>query len=234
MNESRKAAGDGRATTGHRCRSAGVGRPLRGRPPDVVGHHVRGPLPAGLVDAAGRGLRRRRGRRRGGRHRGRRRLQGLGGPRPGRSWSLPATPSRPDRRTGARHRRGRVRGHGYAPREPPQPGHRTRRPQLPGLCGPGRTARGAVLVFQRHGQPGPAAPGRTGGGHHPVERPVHAGHLEGGTGTGRRQPGRPQARRVVTALGQPPGRPGRRGRPAARRAQRGAGHRFRRGPAPDV
>ena len=81
------------------------------------------------------------------------------------------------------------------------------------------------LVVEGHEQHGAADAGRTGGDHHAVERAVHAVDVEGRTGAGRRQPGDPQAGRVVAAVGVAARRPDRRGRLPARGVQRRAGHR---------
>ena len=74
---------------------------------------------------------------------------------------------------------------------PPQPGHWSGGPKLPGLRRTGRAARGTGLVVQRHRQPCAATPCWSSGGNHAVERPVHAGHLEAGSRAGCRQPGGP-------------------------------------------
>ena len=85
--------------------------------------------------------------------------------------------------------------------------------------------RGARLALEGHVEPRPADAGRPGGGHHAVERAVHALHLEDRAGAGRGLHRRAQARRVVAAVVLAARRARRRGGPAARRAQRRAGHR---------
>ena len=66
---------------------------------------------------------------------------------------------------------------------------------------------------------------RAGGRDHAVERPVHALHVEGRPGAGRRQHRDPQAGRVVAAVVLAARRPDRRGRVPAGRVQPRPGHR---------
>ena len=74
--------------------------------------------------------------------------------------------------------------------------------------------------------------GRRGRADHALEHPVHAGNLEARAEPGRRVPGDPQARGMVTAVGEPAARDHDRGGRPRRRVQHGARHRRgrRRGP----
>ena len=102
---------------------------------------------------------------------------------------------------------------------------RTRCAQLPRLRRSRRRVRGARVVVQRHREPGHPHAERAGRGDHPVERAVHALHLEDRAGAGRGVHRRPQAGRVVAAVVLAARRPRRRGGPPARCLQRRAGDR---------
>ena len=150
----------------------------------------------------------------------------LGRPRADRAGRAPPPPGRPDRRPHRGDRDRRDGRHGDAPRvDAPAPG-RPRGAETSG-CTPTSPSRYEErhVVVEGHGQHGRADAGRTGGRDHAVERAVHAVDVEAGAGAGRRQPGRPQAGRVVAAVVLAARRPDRRGRLPARRVQPRAGHR---------
>ena len=149
----------------------------------------------------------------------------MGGARPGRPRRASARARGPDRCQCRAPGGGRVRRYGDAAAVAAGAGDRRGALELPQLRRPRRRARGARLALEGHVEPRAADARRAGRRDHPVERPVHALHVEDRAGARGRLHGRAQAGRVVAAVVLAAGGPRRRGGPSARRAQRRAGDR---------
>ena len=110
-----------------------------------------------------------------------------------------------------RDRPRRMSRHGDARRVASPSGHQARRAQLPCLRRSRRVLRASPLGVQRHPQHGAAHARGTNGRDHPVERALHALHVEVRPRARGRQHRYLEARRVVAAQRVTPHGPGRRG-----------------------